>query len=91
MIGVGLGQDMTSSAHFFSSPSEDDLSKMACGEGEEGGFLARLPHHHLPRLTACQPPPQKDRAWQAAWPWVEWAEEGDGPVLPSCRTWSSGW
>ena len=71
--------------------TKDDLTPLALGQTEASHLLVGLLDHRLPALVALQPAAQEHRPWQAAWSWLEWPEEGDGPVLPSCGSWSSGW
>ena len=69
--------------------TEDDLTPLALGQTEASLLLVGLLDDRLPALVALQPAAQEHRPWQAAWSWLERAEEGDGPVLSSCTGWSS--
>ena len=69
--------------------TKDDLTPLARGQTEARLLLVRLLDDRLPASPALQPAAQIHRPWKAAWAWVEWAEEGDGPVLSSCTGWAS--
>ena len=69
--------------------TKDDLTPLARGQTEESLLLVHLLDDRLPAPAVLQPAAQEHRPWQAAWTWLEWPEEGDGPVLSSCTTWAS--
>ena len=76
-------------SQFASSITKDDLTPVAHGQTEASLLLVGLLDDRLPAPAALQPGAQEHQPRQAAWSWLEWAEEGDGPVLSSCTGWSS--
>ena len=68
---------------------KDDLTPLARGQTEESDLLVHLLDDCLLASPALQPAAQEHWPRQAAWTRLEWAEEGDGPVLSSCTGWAS--